>query len=164
METRLKMKLGDIDQGTNSSRALMLCDRKTEVCAKFTHQQFYPHSGWVEHDPQELLKNVLACADALADADALGIDNQGESCLAWDRKTGEPISPVIVWQDNRTTNVTEKLKVEGHEELVKKLSGLPLDPYFSASKLAWILENISEAKNLLREKRLALGTTDAFFM
>jgi|TARA_B110000263_G_scaffold245335_1_gene254750 glycerol kinase len=164
MKSKLKMKLGAIDQGTTSSRALMLCDSKTEVCATFTHQQFYPHTGWVEHDPQELLKNVLACADALAGADALGIDNQGESCLAWDRKTGKPISPVIVWQDNRTTNVTEKLKVEGHGDLIKKLSGLPLDPYFSASKLAWILENISEAKNLLREKRLALGTTDAFFI
>ena len=158
------MKLGAIDQGTTSSRALILCGEKAEVGATFTHQQVYPHSGWVEHDPQELLKNVLACATALESVDALGIDNQGESCLAWDRKTGAPISPVIVWQDNRTTDVTEKLKTEGHEERVKTLSGLPLDPYFSASKLAWILENASAAKKLFREKRLALGTTDAFFL
>jgi len=101
------MKLGAIDQGTTSSRALILCGGKAEVGATFTHQQVYPHSGWVEHDPQELLKNVLACAAALESVDALGIDNQGESCLAWDRKTGAPISPVIVWQDNRTTDVTE---------------------------------------------------------
>ena len=157
------MKLGAIDQGTTSTRALMLCDGKAEVCASFTHQQSFPHSGWVEHDPQELLNNVLACADALENADALGLDNQGESCLAWDKKTGEPISPVIVWQDYRTTKVTESLKAEGHEERVKALSGLPLDPYFSASKLAWIVEHVSDAQTLLREKRLTLGTTDAFF-
>ena len=117
----------------------------------------------MEHDPQELLKNVLACADALADADALGIDNQGESCLAWDRKTGEPISPVIVWQNNRTTNVTEKLKVEGHEELIKQLSGPPLDPYFSASKLAWILENISVAKKKFARKKAGTRHNRCFF-
>ena len=158
------MKLGAIDQGTTSTRALMLSDGKAEVCATFTHNQFYPATGWVEHDPRELLKNVRACCDVLVSADALGLDNQGESCLAWDRKTGEPISPVIVWQDNRTANVTNKLKMDGHEERVKALSGLPLDPYFSATKLAWILANVGEAKDLLSEKRLALGTTDAFFM
>ena len=158
------MKLGAIDQGTTSSRALMLSDGKAEVSATITHKQFYPASGWVEHDPRELLKNILTCCDALESADALGLDNQGESCLAWDKKTGEPISPVIVWQDNRTTNITNKLKKEGHEEQVKALTGLPLDPYFSASKLAWILENVPEAKELLGKKRLALGTTDAFFL
>jgi glycerol kinase len=158
------MQLGAIDQGTTSTRALMLSAAKAEVCATFTHQQFYPSSGWVEHDPRELLNNVIACSEALVSADVLGLANQGESCLAWDRKTGQPISPVIVWQDNRTANITNKLKKEGHEERVKALSGLPLDPYFSASKLAWILANVPEAKDLLREKRLALGTTDAFFM
>ena len=158
------MKLGAIDQGTTSSRALMLSDGKAELSATFTHKQSYPTSGWVEHDPRELLKNIKACSEALENADALGLDNQGESCLAWDRKTGQPISPVIVWQDNRTANVTNKLKKHGHEERVKALSGLPLDPYFSASKLAWILENVPEAKELLSEKRLALGTTDAFFL
>ena len=158
------MKLGAIDQGTTSSRALMLSDGKAEVFATLTHKQFYPVSGWVEHDPRELLKNILTCCDALESADALGLDNQGESCLAWDKKTGEPISPVIVWQDNRTTNITNKLKKDGHEEQVKGLTGLPLDPYFSASKLAWILENVPEAKELLGKKRLALGTTDAFFL
>ncbi|MBC8258596.1 MAG: glycerol kinase [SAR324 cluster bacterium] len=158
------MKLGAIDQGTTSSRALLLCDEKAEVCATFKHQQIYPHAGWVEHDPRELLKNVLACTTVLKNADALGLDNQGESCLAWDKKTGEPLAPVIVWQDNRTSNVIEKLKNEGHEERIKELSGLPLDPYFSATKLAWLLEKIPEAKILLREKRLALGTTDAFFL
>lgn len=157
------MKLGAIDQGTTSSRALILCGGKAEVGATFTHQQVYPHSGWVEHDPQELLKNVLACAAALESVDALGIDNQGESCLAWDRKTGAPISPVIVWQDNRTTDVTEKLKTEGHEERVKTLSGLPLDPYFSASKLAWILENISAAKKTFSGKTFSTWNHGCFF-
>jgi len=158
------LKLGAIDQGTTSSRALMLSDGKAEVYATFTHKQIYPASGWVEHDPRELLNNVVACCDVLESADVLGLANQGESCLAWDKKTGEPISQVIVWQDNRTANITNLLKNEGHEERVKALSGLPLDPYFSASKLAWILANVPEAKELLREKRLALGTTDAFFI
>ena len=158
------MKFGAIDQGTTSSRALMLCDGEAQVRFSAEHAQSMPYPGWVEHDPRELLKNVWAAAEALGDADALGLDNQGESCLAWDRETGEPISQVIVWQDDRTSKVTERLKAEGHESHVKALSGLPLDPYFSASKMAWIIEQVPEAKTLLREGRLALGTTDAFFL
>lgn len=158
------MKFGAIDQGTTSSRALMLCDGKARVLYTVKHDQHFPYPGWVEHDPKQLIKNVWACAEALRESDALGIDNQGESCLAWDRKTGEPISPVIVWQDNRTMDVIERLKAEGSEDRVKKLSGLPLDPYFSASKLAWIFKHIPAAKDLHSERRLALGTTDAFFL
>jgi len=158
------MKFGAIDQGTTSSRALMLSDGEASVLYTVEHGQHFPHPGWVEHDARELIKNVLACAEALKDADALGIDNQGESCLGWDRKTGEPISPVIVWQDSRTTDITERLKADGCEDHIKKLSGLPLDPYFSASKLAWIFKHIPDAMDMHREGRLALGTTDAFFL
>lgn len=158
------MKLGAIDQGTTSSRALMLCDGDASTLYTVQHGQHFPQSGWVEHDPRELIKNVWACAEALKDADALGINNQGESCLAWDRKTGQPISPVIVWQDSRTTDAIERLKADGCEDHVKTLCGLPLDPYFSASKLAWMFEHIPAAKDLHREGRLALGTTDAFFL
>lgn len=158
------MKLGAIDQGTTSSRALMLSDGEPSILRAINHNQHFPRPGWVEHDPHELIRNVWACAEALEDADAFGITNQGESCLAWDRKTGSPISPAIVWQDNRTTDVIERLKTDGCEDQIKKLSGLPLDPYFSASKLAWIFDNISDAKDMHREGRLALGTTDAFFL
>lgn len=158
------MKLGAIDQGTTSSRALMLCDAKASTLHTVQHEQILPRPGWVEHNPHELIKNVWACAEALKNVDALGISNQGESCLAWDRKTGTPISPVIVWQDSRTTDAMERLKTDGIEGHVQKLSGLPLDPYFSASKLAWIFEHIPEAKDLHREGRLALGTTDAFLL
>lgn len=158
------MKFGAIDQGTTSTRALMLSDEGANVLYAVTHQQRFPRSGWVEHDPHELLDNVRACAEALHDADALGLSNQGESCLAWDRKTAKSISPVIVWQDNRTADAIDRLKSDGHEDRIKQLCGLPLDPYFSASKLAWIFEHIPEAKTLHREKRLVLGTTDAFFL
>ena len=135
------MKFGAIDQGTTSSRALMLRDEGAEILHAVEHGQHFPRPGWVEHDPRELLNNVRTCAEALKDADALGISNQGESCLAWDRKTGAPISPVIVWQDDRTATVTERLKADGCEDHIKSVSGLPLDPYFSASKLAWLFHH-----------------------
>jgi glycerol kinase len=96
--------------------------------------------------------------------DAIGLDNQSESCLAWDRATGEPLSPVIVWQDARTTGQVERLKAEGAEELTLGRAGLPLDPYFSAAKLAWLLENVAAVQGARRAGRLRLGTTDAWFL
>ena len=96
-------------------------------------------------------------------AEVVGIDNQGESCLAWDAETGEPVSPVIVWQDERTADVTERLRAEGAEALTLERAGLPLDPYFSASKMGWIVAHVPEAAALARRGRLRLGTTDAWF-
>jgi glycerol kinase len=154
-----------IDQGTTSTRALVLDveGRLTPILSR-RHRQHHPRPGWVEHDPAELLADLRACLDAAPSTiEAVGIDNQGESCLGWDARTGEPVSPILVWQDDRTLTETERLKVDGAEALTRALAGLPLDPYFSASKLAWILRHAPEAAGLARKGRLRLGTTDAFF-
>lgn len=154
-----------IDQGTTSTRALRVeDDGAAAIVATRKHEQHYPQAGWVEHDPGELIESILDCIDAADDVDSLGIDNQGESCLAWNAETLEAVSPVIVWQDNRTQSVIERLKNDGHEGRVLELSGLPLDSYFSASKLAWILKNNDEAARLRHRGKLRLGTTDAFFL
>ena len=154
-----------IDQGTTSTRALRVDDSgRVEITKVIQHQQYYPRPGWVEHDPEELIGNIEACIEASVGIDAIGIDNQGESCLAWHADSKQALSRVIVWQDNRTEAVIEKLKHEQHEDRVLALSGLPLDAYFSASKLAWIVENYPETKKLLKQGKLRLGTTDAFFL
>ena len=161
------MRVVAIDQGTTSTRGFVLdkSGQGSVVCTK-EHKQSYPQNGWVEHDPEELLANIIDCievATAGGQIDAIGIDNQGESCLAWNSDTGQAISPVIVWQDRRTEVVVSMLKKEGAESLTMEKAGLPLDPYFSATKLAWIVQNIPEAKQLLAKGKLRLGTTDAFF-
>lgn len=154
-----------IDQGTTSTRALRVDSRgQVEIACVLKHQQYYPNPGWVEQDPEELIANIKACIEASPGVDALGIDNQGESCLAWHAHSKQALCPVIVWQDNRTHVVIEQLKRDGHEARVLEISGLPLDSYFSASKLAWILQNVSEAKTLLAQGMLRMGTTDAFFL
>ncbi len=159
------MRVIAIDQGTSSTRGLVLDETgHKEIVCTCQHQQLYPRPGWVEHDPEELLQHIRECLIAAGPVDAIGIDNQGESCLAWDRESGQAISPLIVWQDRRTTEAIEKLKAEGAQELTMARAGLPLDPYFSASKLSWLLENIPQARDLLAKGRLHLGTSDAFFI
>ncbi len=162
------MKTLAIDQGTTSTRALVIdADGRAEVILARPHRQIYPRSGWVEHDPEELLASLRACLAAAGEVEglvAIGLDNQGESCLAWDAETGAAVSPVLVWQDDRTSGDIERMRSEGLEGLVRTCAGLPLDPYFSASKLAWILREIPEAARLRARGRLRLGTTDAFFL
>jgi glycerol kinase len=154
-----------IDQGTTSTRALSVdAQGKVAITAVRKHRQYYPQPGWVEHDPEELIASIEACIEASPGSSAIGIDNQGESCLAWHADSKQALCPVIVWQDNRTHAAIEKLKRAGHEERVLEISGLPLDSYFSASKLAWILQNCDEADGLLRQGKLRLGTTDAYFL
>ncbi len=154
-----------IDQGTTSTRALAVDNRNGARIVNATrHRQSYPSPGWVEHDPNELINNLQTALDAAEGVEAVGIDNQGESCLGWHADTGEPVTPVIVWQDNRTGDLVEQLKHDGVEQEVMTRCGLPLDSYFSASKLAWIVDNVSEAKSLLAKGKLRLGTTDAFFL
>ncbi|WIY27348.1 FGGY family carbohydrate kinase [Parasedimentitalea psychrophila] len=159
------MRVVAIDQGTSSTRGFVLDETGLGkiICTR-AHRQIYPQPGWVEHDPEELLQHVTDCIRAAGPVDAIGIDNQGESCLAWNGDTGEAISPVIVWQDRRTEARIASLKADGAEQLTMAKAGLPLDPYFSASKLAWILDNIAEARPLLAQGKLRLGTTDAFFL
>lgn len=159
------MRVVAIDQGTTSTRAYVVQgDQPGEIICRRTHKQFYPMPGRVEHDPAEIIRHIKECLEAAGHADAIGIDNQGESCMAWDRDSLAPVSPIIVWQDQRTLDVIERLKSEGAEELTLARAGLPLDAYFSASKLAWMLENLPEARALHKQNRLCLGTTDAYFL
>jgi len=159
------MRVAAIDQGTTSTRVLVAdSEGATEIACAITHQQIHPQTGWVEHDPEELLANIRSCLEAAGPVEAIGLDNQGESCLAWDAQTGSALSPVIVWQDNRTAAIVERLKEAGAETITLTRAGLPLDAYFSASKLAWIIENIPAAKAALQAGHLRLGTTDAFFL
>jgi glycerol kinase len=118
----------------------------------------------VEHDPETLLRNVENSIIAEKDIDAIGIDNQGETVIAWDSKSGLPIYNAIVWQDQRTIDFTVGLKAKGAEEITLDRAGLPVDPYFSASKLRWILKNVPEAQKLFGKDRLRLGTSESFFI
>lgn len=142
----------------------MVSAEEARVVNALGHGQAFPQTGWVEQDPDELLRNVRTCLEAAGDVTAVGLANQGESCLAWDRETGRPVSPVIVWQDARTQSLIEQLAAQGAAELTRSRAGLPLDAYFSASKLAWILDNNADARRLRQSGRLCLGTTDAFLI
>jgi glycerol kinase len=154
-----------IDQGTTGTKAFTYDgEGRFSPAVSFTHQQIYPRAGWVEHDPQELLSHVQQSIRQAGEINAIGIDNQGETIVAWDARSGRPVYNAIVWQDDRTKDVTDRLKAEGGEALTLERAGLPLDPYFSASKLRWIIDHVDEAKQLLKEKRLRLGTSDAFFL
>jgi glycerol kinase len=156
------VRIAAIDQGTTSTRVLVLDDDGARIAHAVKHEQYHPQPGWVEHDAEELLRNVQACLAAADAVDAIGLANQGESCLAWDAVTGTPFCPVIVWQDNRTAAWLEGLGDAAAEVMTR--AGLPLDAYFSASKFSWILRENSEARAALAAGRLRLGTTDAFFL
>ncbi len=154
-----------IDQGTTGSKACRLDTAgKLQPLGSLQHRQILPQPGWVEHDANELLDHVRRLAAQAGDAVALGLDNQGETVVAWDADSGEPIYNAIVWQDARSLDVTEKLKADGAEALTISRAGLPLDPYFSASKLRWIIDHVPRAKALLDRGKLRLGTSDSFFL
>ncbi|HSF39415.1 MAG TPA: glycerol kinase GlpK, partial [Thermoanaerobaculia bacterium] len=162
-----------LDQGTTSSRALVFDESGSIVSlAQREFQQIFPHPGWVEHDPQEIWDSQLAVAGkALADAGltagdvaAIGITNQRETTILWDRATGLPLANAIVWQDRRTAETCERLKREGLEPLFRKKTGLVLDPYFSGTKLAWLLETLPEAREAAEAGRLAFGTVDTWLL
>jgi glycerol kinase len=159
------MKVLAVDQGTTGTKAFTLDeDGAFAAAGSFVHRQIYPQAGWVEHDPEEILAHVTAAISSAGPVDAIGIANQGETVIAWDARTGRPISNAIVWQDNRTGDVTARLKADGAEEQTLAIAGLPLDPYFPASKLRWFIDHVPEAKVLLREKRLRLGTSESFLL
>lgn len=162
-----------IDQGTTSTRAILfdVAGRRLATGQR-EFRQYYPADGWVEHDPEEIWETTLAvCRQALADAkvDAagvagIGITNQRETTVVWDRATGRAIHPAIVWQDRRTAAECEALRAAGHEGLVSETTGLLLDPYFSATKIAWILDNVPGARERAERGELAFGTIDTFLL
>jgi glycerol kinase len=162
-----------IDQGTTSSRAIVFRgDCSVAAVAQQEFPQHFPQSGWVEHNPEDIWRTVLAtCRDAIASAGltardiaAIGIANQRETTLVWDRATGKPIHNAIVWQDRRTAPMCRRLKDAGAEVLVAARTGLLLDPYFSATKIAWLLDNVPDARARAERGELAFGTVDAFLL
>jgi len=162
-----------IDQGTTSTRALVFGpDRQVRGLAQREFAQHYPADGWVEHDPDEIWRDCLAVAGeaiaraglAPADVAAIGITNQRETIVLWDRATGAPLHRAIVWQDRRTAPACAALKAAGHEPLVQSRTGLLLDPYFSATKLAWLLDHVPGARARAEAGDLACGTIDSFLL
>jgi glycerol kinase len=158
-----------IDQGTTSTRA-MVFDQNVQVLAAAQKElpQIFPADGWVEHDPEEIWNATLAvCREVLAkvpDVAAIGITNQRETTVLWDRATGKPLYNAIVWQDRRGAALCQSLEKAGHGALVQKTTGLLLDPYFSASKIAWLMKNVPGALDRAVAGELATGTIDTFLL
>lgn len=162
-----------IDQGTTSTRAIVY-DKKLNPKARAQKEfkQFFPASGWVEHDPEEIWKSVLLTVRSALrkagiagrDIASIGITNQRETVVVWDRKTGKPVHKAIVWQDRRTAEFCKDLKAAGHETLFTQKTGLLLDPYFSGTKLNWVLDNVRGARARAEKGELCFGTIDSFLI
>jgi glycerol kinase len=160
-----------LDQGTTSSRAVLLGqDGRVHGSAQTPFTQIFPKPGWVEHDPVEIWSSQFgvtmeALAKANIEADsiaAIGITNQRETTIIWDRKTGEPVYNAIVWQDRRTSGFCDRLRDQGHEPLIQQKTGLVIDAYFSASKIRWLLDNVAGVKQRAARGELAFGTVDSW--
>jgi glycerol kinase len=162
-----------IDQGTTSTRAIVFDGKlKTVAVSQQELRQIYPAAGWVEHCPEEIWSAVVATVrEAMAkagvcarDIAGIGITNQRETTIVWDRATGKPIHNAIVWQDRRTADACAALHATGHETEITRRTGLVLDPYFSASKISWLLENTIGARDAAHQGKLAFGTVDTFIL
>ena len=162
-----------IDQGTTSTRSILFdLKGKPVFVSQKEFKQYYPKDGWVEHNPEEIWVTIKKVIKEIINKNkkikgnilTIGITNQRETTLLWDSKTGKCIYNAIVWQDRRTTNLCNKLKKKGLENLIKSRTGLLLDPYFSATKIKWIIENIPSAKKLLKKNRLLFGTIDTYLI
>lgn len=162
-----------LDQGTTSSRCILF-DKKGNICsiAQKEYTQYYPKPGWVEHNPREIWSSQLAVAiEAMAnigasaeDIAAIGITNQRETTIVWDKKTGEPVYPAIVWQCRRTSDMIDRIVAKGHSKTIKDKTGLVPDAYFSGSKIGWILENVEGARKRAEAGELAFGTVDSWLI
>ncbi len=162
-----------LDEGTTSARA-MVFDQSGAIkaVAQKEFSQIFPKTGWVEHDPRDIWASQASVAvEALSQAHlqrtdiaAVGITNQRETTIVWDRKTGQAVHNAIVWQDRRTAALCDKLRVDGCEPLIQQRTGLLLDPYFSGTKLAWILDNVSGARERAEAGQLAFGTVDSWLV
>lgn len=162
-----------IDQGTTSTRALLF-DREARPVARAQRElkQIFPRPGWVEHDPEEIFEATVAvCREVLAgrgtgggDLAAIGVTNQRETTILWERASGRAIHNAIVWQDRRTADVCERLAAEGHGDAVEEKTGLVIDPYFSATKVAWLLDNVAGARGAAERGEIAFGTVDSYLL
>ncbi len=162
-----------IDQGTTSTRAIAFSvSGKKLFSSQLEIKQYFPKNGWVEHNPNEIwlktlkvIKNVSGkCKRKKIKIVTIGITNQRETTVLWDKTNGKPVYNAIVWQDRRTEDFCNRLKVKNKELIIRKKTGLFLDPYFSASKIKWIIDNIPKAKRLIKEKKLLFGTIDTFLI
>ena len=162
-----------LDQGTTSSRAILFDhDGSIRSIAQREFEQIFPQAGWVEHDPEEIWSSQISVAvEALSRGDvrprdiaAIGITNQRETTVVWDRQTGRPIYNAIVWQDRRTAGLCDQLKSAGHEKLIQERTGLLIDSYFSATKIRWILDQVLDARRMAEAGRLAFGTIDSWLI
>ena len=162
-----------IDQGTTSTRAIAFSiNGKKLFSSQLELKQYFPKNGWVEHNPEEIWRSTLKvtrnvikkCNSSNTKILTIGITNQRETAVAWNKKTGEPIYNAIVWQDRRTKDICENLKKKKLENFFRRKTGLFIDPYFSATKLKWILENIKKSKKLLKNNNLLFGTIDTFLI
>ena len=170
----MSKKVIAIDQGTTSSRAVLF-DEKNNLLdfEQKEFKQYFPNDGWVEHDPEEIWKSVFDVTDKLikkhslkpSDIAGIGITNQRETTVVWDKKSGKAIYPAIVWQDRRTSELCDTLSREtGVEQKIQQKTGLLVDPYFSATKLSWILDNVTGARKKAENGELAFGTIDSFLV
>src|SRR5436190_8824167 len=162
-----------LDQGTTSSRAIVFNhDGSILAVAQQEFRQIFPQAGWVEHDPNEIWQTQLDTARGAlkkagltaADIAAIGITNQRETTVVWDRRTGQPIANAIVWQDRRTADTCDRLRAEGAEALFRDRTGLVLDAYFSGTKLAWLLDHVEGARARAERGELAFGTIDSWLI
>ncbi len=162
-----------LDQGTTSSRAILFGhDGNIAGVAQHEFKQIYPDTGWVEHDPYDILTSQLTSAVEVLgktrvrprDVIALGITNQRETTIVWDRETGKPLYNAIVWQDRRGAPLCKKLADDGMEDTIRQKTGLLIDPYFSATKIVWILDNVQGARQRAEQGKLAFGTVDAWLV
>jgi len=162
-----------LDQGTTSSRALLFDEEGSiRAVAQLEFDQIFPRPGWVEHNPEQIVSSQIAVASqalakagaSAADVAAIGIANQRETTIIWNRETGEPVHNAIVWQDRRTADFCEQLRKDGHTSVIQQRTGLLIDAYFSASKIAWILDNVSGARSLAEAGKLAFGTVDSWLI
>src|SRR5580700_9540596 len=162
-----------LDQGTTSSRSILFGkDGNIVAEGQREFKQSYPQGGWVERDPFDILSSQMSSvAEVLGkagirprDLAALGITNQRETTIVWERATGKPVYNAIVWQDRRTAAFCNQLKSQGHENLIQQRTGLLIDAYFSASKISWILDHVPNARPLAESGRLAFGTVDSWLI
>ena len=169
----MKKFIISIDQGTTSSRVILFNTKgKIEFVSQYEFKQYFPKNGWVEHNPNEIwsttlkaLKNVINRANKIrGHIISIGITNQRETTILWNKKTGKPIYNAIVWQDRRTQEYCKKLKNKKYENDFRKKTGLFIDPYFSATKVRWILDNVKKSKKLLKSNNLLFGTVDTFLI